>query len=116
MDLESLVVGVVGMVTICMALTDFVKRLTNPSTEKRALLTQVLVWVVATGVVFLYSASDFGSFDIGGVAIDNMMAATKLILGLAIGSAAMVGFNTLKSFNNADTSVPPKLKLPGGNG
>lgn len=111
MDLESLVVGVIGMVAICMAVVDFVKRVTNAATEKRAIVTQLLAWLAATGVVWLYSASDFGNFDIGGVRIDDMQGATKVILGVAIGSAAMQGKDLFKAFDNSDSAAVPSLKI-----
>lgn len=111
MDLESLVVGVVGMIAIVMALTDFIKRVSNGSVEKRGIVTQLIVVAVATGVVFLYSASDFGTFEIGGVRIDNMMVATKLILGLAIGSAAMKSADVIKAIDNSDSAKNPPLNL-----
>lgn len=111
MDLESLVVGVVGMIAIVMALTDFIKRISNGSVERSGIITQIIVWAVATGVVFLYSASDFGNFDIGGVAIDDMMAATKLILGLAIGSAAMKSADVIKAIDGSDSAKVTSLNV-----
>lgn len=111
MDLESLVVGVIGMIAVCMAAVDFVKRVSNAATEKRAIVTQLMAWVAATLVVWLYSASDFGTFEIGGVRIDDMQWATKIILGLAIGSAAMQGKDLFKAIDNGDTAKVPSLKI-----
>jgi hypothetical protein len=111
MDLEALVVGVIGMIAISMKVVDFLKQATNLPGSKRAVLTQLVAWLGATGVVFLYSASDFGSFDVGGVAIDDMQGATKVILGLAIGSAASVGVDFKKAIDGSDSAAVPSLNI-----
>jgi len=111
MDLESLVIGVIGMVAISMKVVDFLKQATNLPGSRRAVVTQLAAWLGATGVIFLYSASDFGTFDIGGIAIDNMQWTTKLILGIAVGSAASVGVDFKKAIDASDSAAVPDLKI-----
>lgn len=111
MDLSTLVVGVLGMVAIIAKVTDFVKYATNAATERRAIATQLLVWAGAVAVVFLYSASDFGSFEVGGVRIDDMVWPTKVILGVAAGSAASVATDYRKAFDGSDTAKVPSLNI-----
>jgi hypothetical protein len=74
-------------------------------------VTQLAAWLGATAVVFLYSASDFGTFSIGDIAINNMEWSTKLILGLAIGSAASVGTDVKKAIDSSDSAAVPPLHI-----
>jgi hypothetical protein len=112
MDLSSLVVGVIGLVAISMKVTDFLKMLTNFGTQRRAIATQLLVWLGATAVVFLYSASDFGStIAIADIALNDMASATKVILGLAIGSAGSVAVDFRKAIDGGDTAKAPSLNI-----
>jgi hypothetical protein len=112
MDLESLVVGVIGMIAIVMAVTDFIKRVSNGTVAAKGIATQVIVWIAAGVVVFLYSASDFGTFEIGGIRIDNMEWTTKVILALAIGSAAMKSADVIKAIDGSDSAAVPPLGGP----
>jgi hypothetical protein len=112
MDLESLVVGVIGMIAIVMAVTDFIKRVSNGTVAAKGIATQVIVWIAAGVVVFLYSASDFGNFEIGGIRIDNMEWTTKVILALAIGSAAMKSADVIKAIDGSDSAAVPPLGGP----
>lgn len=112
MDLESLVVGVIGMIAVVMAVTDFIKRVSNGAVALKGIATQLIVWFAAGAVIFLYSASDFGTFEIGGVRIDNMQWTTKAILALAIGSAAMKGADIIKAIDGSDSAKVPPLGGP----
>lgn len=112
MDLGSLVLGVLGMVAIAMKVTDFLKQCTNLPGTKRAVLTQLACWLGAVLVVWLYSASDFGSsIVIGDIPINDMAWASKVILGLAIGSAGSVAIDYKKAIDGTDSAVIPPLNV-----
>jgi hypothetical protein len=112
MDLGSLVLGVAGMIAITMKVTDFLKQVTNLPGSKRAVLTQLAAWAGATAVVFLYSASDFGpNVVIGDVAVNDMAWASKVVLGLAIGSAGSAAVDFKKAVDNSDSAAVPPLNV-----
>lgn len=115
MDLSTLVVGVIGLVALANKLTDFLKLLTNYATHKTSVITQVIAWGAATGSVFLYSASDFGGgISIEDIALNDMSTATKIILGLGIGSAASVLKDFTKAVDTSDSARILSLNIGSG--
>jgi hypothetical protein len=105
------IAGLVGMLTVVWKLIDFLKLLANWSHERSGVLTQVLVWLGAIAVVFLYGASDLGTFPIPGteLMLEDAGVWTKVILGLAIGSASSVLVDAKQAIDSSDTATKPPL-------
>lgn len=112
MDLASLVVGVMGLIALVAKLTDFLKLLTNAREHRSAVLTQLAAWGAGVLGTFLYAATDFGpTVVVADIPLDEMASATKLVLGLAIGSAASVLVDFKQAVDSTDSAKKPKLNL-----
>lgn len=112
MDPTLTLAGLVGLLALAAKVVDFLRYLANLPTTLSSVLTQLLAWVGATLVVFLYGASQFGTtVDFGGIALSDMDGWTKLLVGLAIGSLASLAKDFVAARDNTDSAaVPPLLK------
>lgn len=111
MEPTVLIAGMVGLLALAAKAIDFLRLLANLPATKSSVLTQALAWAGATAIVFLYGASQFGdTVDVAGISLADMDAATKLLVGLAIGSLASLAKDVIKARDNTDTAkVPPLL-------
>lgn len=110
MDLNALVLGVIGLVALIAKFTDFLRVVTNLPGSLSAVLTQLTAWGAGLAGVFLYSASDFGpTITIGGMLLSDIDGPAKVILGLALGSAASLAVDFKQAFDNNDTAAKPPL-------
>jgi hypothetical protein len=113
MDLTVLVVGVVGLAALVTKVTDFLRYLTNLPQTKSSIVTQLVAWGGGVIGVFAYSATDFGpTIDVNGILLNNLNSASKLVLGLAIGSIGSAFVDYKQARDNTDSSAVPPL-LPG---
>lgn len=114
MDASLIVVGIGGLLAMVWKFTDFLKMLTNLKTEKSGVVTQLEVWAAAVFGVFLFSATQFGpTAVIGDISVDAMSNATKLWVGLAIGSLASGVVDFKQARDNNDSAKKPPLIPPG---
>ena len=107
-----LIAGLVGLSTLGIKFVDFLRQLSNFSTQKSAIVTQLVSWVGMIAAVFLYGESQFGdTVTVAEINLENMDAPTKLLLGLVLGSVAsvIVDFKQARD-NNDDASRPPLIK------
>lgn len=93
---------------------DFLKLLANLPGSKNGVITQLASWAAAVGAVFLYGASQVGSrVIVDELSVDQMDTPTKILVGLAIGSAASAVVDWKKATDNSDTAViPPLVPFP----
>lgn len=105
------VVGLVGMVALVWKVVDWLRLLTSLRTHRSAVTTQLLAWVGAIVVVFLYGASEFGTFQVPGteLLLADVGGWSKVILGLAIGSTASAVVDVKQAVDNADSAAKPPL-------
>jgi hypothetical protein len=114
------VAGLAGLIAITKKVIDVVRSLPTIGKDpvaRNLVITQVLVWIAAILVVFLYGASrDLGptiAVPLAGDATLNLRTAdfaAKLIIGLALGSTASFAVDVTKAVDNTQTaSVPPLL-------
>lgn len=105
------VVGIVGMVALVWKVVDWLRLLTNLGTQRSAVVTQLLAWVGAVAVVFLYGASEFGTFAVPGteLLLSDVGGWSKVILGLAIGSTASAVVDVKQAIDNTDNAAKPPL-------
>lgn len=102
------VVPIVLLTSLVKKLVDTAKYASNGDTN--AVVTQVLGWVSGVVATFLTASTDFAA-DIAfqDVALADANAWTLLLLGLTIGSAAGVGWDTLKALDGTNSAVVPSL-------
>lgn len=88
---------------------DFLKYLS--AKDWNGVVTQVVVWLVGIGLVWLLSASDFANgVQIGGLDLGNLNAASIVLVGLSLSStASFVGQDLLKALDNSQTARTPEL-------
>jgi hypothetical protein len=109
--MEVVIAGLAGMLVMVWKLVDFARLLTTWRTSRSATVTQVLAWLVSIAVVFLYGASQLGEFAIPGteLLLSDANVGTKIILGLAIGSAASAAVDVKQAIDSSDSNVKPPL-------
>lgn len=111
--MESLAIplaGLAGLTFLVYSFINWAKYLTNWSTSKNAAITQVVTWAAAVAGVFLFAESQWGALDIENVGtLSAMNTASKIVLGLALGSAASVGYDVLGSIDNTRSTATPPL-------
>lgn len=109
-----LIAGLVGMLAVTAKVIDFLRYISNLPATRSEVLTQLLAWLGAVAVVFLYGASDFGvTIDLGGVALSDVNGWTKVLVGLVIGSGASLVKDHVKARDNTDSAKVPPLIPPG---
>jgi hypothetical protein len=109
MDLTG-IMGVVGVVTLTWKFIDFLKGLLDGTDGRKASITQLVVWISGIAAVFLYAESQLGdTVTIGKTTLDHADSATKLIVGLMIGSIASATVDVKKAIDNTDSSKQPPL-------
>lgn len=93
---------------------DFLRLLVNLPGSRSGVITQLASWAAAIGAVFLYGASQVGGrVVVDDLSVDRMDSPTKVLLGLAIGSAASAVVDWKKATDNSDTAViPPLVPFP----
>lgn len=108
MDPTIVLAGLVGLLATAAKVIDFLRYLVNLPVTKSQVLVQLLAWCGGVAVVFLYAASDFGvTVDLGGILLSDVNSATKVLVGMAIGSGASL----VKDFaTNRRDPVPPLVK------
>lgn len=81
--------------------------------DRSAVVTQLVVWILAITAMFVLAASDFAdSFRIGTLLLSQMNGATLVIVGLSWGSgASFFGVDLLKAIDRNDTAAIPKLAI-----
>jgi hypothetical protein len=113
MDPNSLapIVGLAGMLALIVKVIDFARLLTNISTTKSSVVTQLLTWVAAVGVVVLYAESQLGDFQIPGMdlLLSETTFPTQVLIGLAIGSTASVAVDWKQAVDSTDSAAKPPL-------
>lgn len=91
MDPTVVLAGLVGMLAVAAKVVDALRYALDWPRSKSKLLTQLVAWVGATAVVFLYAASDLGTtVDIDGLSLADVNGWTKVLVGLAVGSLASI--------------------------
>lgn len=76
--------------------------------DRPKIVTQLVTWGAGIGVAFLLAASDFGSgIEVVGLALGELNAASVILFGVALGSTAAVGYDSLSK------NSEPKLMGPG---
>lgn len=112
MDPTTGIVGMVGLVALIAKLTDFGRMLTNLPGTGRKVASQLLAWAVAIAALWLYSASQYGStVVIAGTPVDHMGAATKVLVGVTLGSAASLVADGRRAIDNTQTAAVPPLHI-----
>lgn len=87
---------------------DFLKALTNKQTNTA--VTQLVVWAGGIAAVFLAGASQFApEINVGTHTLEALDGATKLFVGLMIGSATSAAFDVKKALDGSDSAAQPKL-------
>lgn len=77
-----------------------------------AVVTQVVVWAGAIGLVALAAASDLaGGFAIPGTSLTlaNLKPSTVVLVGLALGSTVSVAVDVRKAIDTSDSAKTPQL-------
>jgi Na+/proline symporter len=99
------------MVALLWKVVDWLRMVRGWPGTRSGVVTQLLAWAGATVVVFLYGASDFGTFEVPGtqLLLSDLGGWSKVILGLAIGSTASVAVDVKQAVDNTDTASKPPL-------
>lgn len=95
-------------ITLIWKLVDFFKYLRAGQTNEW--MTQLTVWVAATGVGFLLANSDFaGGVEVANTTLDKLNAASVLLFSLGLGSSASAAYEKLGSSQTPKLfNIPPK--------
>lgn len=74
------------------------------------LISQVFVWVVGIGAAFLAASSNaMSKIEINGATLGSLNAASVILFGLALSSAASVIYDFRKAADNTDSAAEPPL-------
>jgi len=104
------VAGFVGLAALTWKFVDWLRLLMNFRDHRSGIITQFLAWVGACLAVYLYGESQFGdTVNISGISLDHMDSATKLLVGLAIGSTASVAVDLKQALDGKDDATKPAL-------
>lgn len=97
-----------GMLALVKAIVDFIKYIRARDTN--GWVTQLVVWLAGIGVVWLMSVSDYAdTMDVGGILLTDAVAATIVLAGLGLGSAAMLANDFKKALDRSDSAIKPDL-------
>ena len=105
------IAGLVGMLAVVWKVIDFLRLVANWPTSRSSVVTQLLTWIGAVLVVWLYAASQLGDFVIPGteLVLSDANVWTLVILGLAIGSTASVAVDVKQAIDASDSAAKPPL-------
>lgn len=100
-----------GLAFTANKLVSTLKNLTTASARGDG-FTQIVVWIVATGVLFLAGQADVAS-DLVIPGLDGPLGdldfASYVVLGLIAGSTGSVAYDFTKAVDNTNTTVEPSL-------
>lgn len=100
------------MLALVLKLIDFLRYL--KAVDVNGIFTQAAVWVSGVLVTFLAARSDWADgIEVGDRALSVLNGWSLVFVGLSIASGASVVKDTLKSVDNANSSVIPTLLPPG---
>lgn len=105
------IAGLVGMLAVVWKVIDFLRLLAHFGRERSAVVTQLLVWLGAIVVVFVYAQSQLGDFTIPGteLLLSDANVWTLIVLALAIGSTASVAVDIKQAVDGSDSAAKPPL-------
>jgi len=108
------IAGLVGMLAVVWKVIDFLRLASSWPRTRSSVVTQLLTWLGAILVVFLYAASQLGDFVIPGteLVLQDANAWTKIALGLAIGSTASAAVDIKQAVDATDSAAKPPLLGP----
>jgi len=108
----ELFLSAAGALALVTAAVNFVKNIR--AGDLNGWLTQLVVWAAGIGTAALLAASDVANtFDLGnGLTLDNVNGATLILVGLGIGSTAMLANDFKKAIDSSDSAVKPDLVPP----
>jgi len=105
-------VPVAAMLALIAKIIDFLRY--ARAGDANGVFTQAIVWVAGVGVVVLTAQTTWADgIPFAGQALSDLNIWSLVFVGLAIGSAASLTKDTLKSVDNHNTSAIPTL-LPSG--
>lgn len=100
-----------GALSFVKAVVDLVKYVRARNTN--GWVTQLAVWLAGVFVVVVMSFSDFAqSIDVGGVTLDTASWGTLLLVGLGLGSTAMLANDVKQAIDHTDSAAKPDLVGP----
>lgn len=100
-----------GALSFVKAIVDLVKYVRARNTN--GYVTQLAVWLAGVFVIVVMSHSDFGkAIDVGGVTLDAASWGTLLLVGLGLGSSAMLANDVKQALDRSDSAVKPDLVPP----
>lgn len=109
-DSPVIIAGLAGLSVLTWKVIDFFRMLTSLPETKSGVVTQALSWIASIGAVFLYGSSQFGdTIAVGGIQLDAMDTATKMLFGLVLGSTASVLVDFKQAFDGNDNATKPPL-------
>lgn len=109
MDLSS-ITGTVGLIALTWKFIDFLKNLTPKDHNYNAAITQVVVWIAGLVAVLLFGESQLGEgVTVGTQTLENADTATKIIVGLMVGSIASSAVDIKKAIDGSDSAKQPPL-------
>lgn len=115
MESALVLVGFAGLAALVVKLIDFVRLVSamigGDKTQGSAIVTQVLVWAAGIAGVLLFAASDLGNtVDLtDSLTLDSVNLATKVLVGIMLGSAGSLFVDAKQAIDNGDTAVKPPL-------
>lgn len=108
MDTVGEFIPLIATLALAAKAVDWLKYIKDKNTN--GTLTQLFVWVVGVGVIFLLANTDFaGGVVVGGKALSILGWESLLLIGLTLGSWASVGFDIKKAIDNTDSAATPQL-------
>jgi len=97
--------GALALITAVVNLVKYVK-----AGNVNGWLTQVVVWVAGVATAALIAASDIAeTWPVGDTTLGKASGATVILVGLGLGSAAMLTNDLKKAFDGNDSSAKPDL-------
>ena len=102
-------VPLIALSTLVIKFMGFLKALTNR--DWNTAVTQLVAWGAGVGAIFIFGATQF-DFPVGDVALSQLGAMDKLVVGLTIASVGGFLYDTKKAIDDKDTAKEPHL-LPG---
>lgn len=92
---------------------DFLRELTNWTTQKSSIITQLSAWIGGVIVVLLAAHSGlFDGFLINGKSITSLDVGSQVFLGLGISSLASSAVDLKQAFDRSDSAAKPPLLKP----
>lgn len=94
---------------------DFIRLLTNWKTERSGILTQIIAWVAAIGLVWLASTSKITDGVVlpgSSIALAHLDGSGIVLAGLLVGSFGSSIADVLKSIDTSQSESKPPLIAP----